>query len=83
MQTYLTQAQAKEIITEAMKNDGENLIACVGENEQRMTDPHYLDMLEDLLTNDPVHFSVLSKGCQAAMIFTLWKERDITWAETH
>ena len=83
MKTYLTKAQASSIIREAILNDDENLKDCIKENDTRKSEPHYLDMLEDLVVDDPVHFSVLSKGCQAAMLLILIEERGVTWAETH
>ena len=74
MKSYLTTLQVLSIMTQAIKHDIDNLEDCIKENDTRKAEPHYLDMLEDLITNDPVHFSVLSAGCQAAMIITLHEE---------
>ena len=82
IKTYLTRSQASDLLKEALLNDDDNLGECIKENDARKSEPHFLEMLEDLLVNDPAHFSVLSKGCQAAMILTLIEERGITWAET-
>lgn len=74
MKSYLTTTQVLSIMTKAVKQDAVNLGECIRENDSRKTEPHYLDMLEDLVSNDPVHFSILSAGCQAAMIITLHEE---------